>query len=265
MNTIYEEALKLCETEFDELKSAIRRIIELGYLGNREGLFSLEEYIDSCEEFEEKRFVQKAVEYITDGITWENIDILLSNRILMQDSGKKRYLCMVYKEGLRIMQNGCFVRFVQDSICSLVPEKYEDKVRENITEIMNAEADKWYQKRVINVTKKYQGIDNTFQDLFSNEMKLFEEELQLLPNHKYTQDWLRYTDNSDVCILMLVGSDEFRENILSNMSSRLKIEIMDEVVQISQNYKTEHINVLRDIVKKAMQNAIDNLNKKMSE
>lgn len=256
MKNMYETAIYMCENEFHEIENAIRRVVELRYIGTNEGLLALENYVDSCEEFEGKRFLQNAVAHVVDAIQWEDLEPILSNRILVMENEKKQYLCLIYKEGIKIIQRDVWGAFANASIISLFPEEYEEKIIKCLGEISEKEADKWYQKRVIEVTEKYHNLDNMLQELFSNEMKLFEEEALFLSDDKSIQGWLRQIEYYDVALLMMVGSDVFRENILSNMSSRLKIEVMDEVVKMTQGYKNKQITEIRVDVRDVMERAL---------
>ena len=47
MINMYETAIYMCENEFDEIKNALRRIVELRYIGKNEGLLALESYMYS--------------------------------------------------------------------------------------------------------------------------------------------------------------------------------------------------------------------------
>lgn len=254
MINMYETAIYMCENEFDEIENAIRRIVELRYVGKNEGLFALENYMDSCEEFEEKRFLQNAVTHVVDAIQWEDLEPILSNRILVMENGKKQYLCLIYKEGIKIIQRDVWDAFANASIISLFPEEYEEKILKCLDEISEKEADKWYQKRVIEVTEKYHNLDNTLQALFSSEMKLFETEVLTLSDNKSIQEWLRQVEYYDVAFLMMVGSNEFREAMLSNMSSRLGIEVMDQVVKFTNEYKNAQLTEVRELIRNIMKN-----------
>lgn len=254
---MYEIAMDVCENHFDEIKDTIRRIVQLWYIGNEEGLLALEDYMYSCEEFEEKLFLKNAVAHVVDGITWECLEPILSNRILVMKTGKKKYLSLIYKEGIKVIQKGVWGAYGDASILSLIPEKFEKQVSMYLEEIMEQEAQKRYQKKVELVTQQYQNLEPTLQAFFSDEMKLFEEELQLLPNHIHTQTWLRQMNYYDVALLMTVGSNAFRECILSNMSSRLKIEVMDEVVKKTQKYKNKQLSEIRADIREVMKKALE--------
>lgn len=254
---MYEIAMDVCENHFDEIKDTIRRIVQLWHIENEEGFFGIESYIYSCEEFEEANFLGSVAQYLAYGVTWEEVEQMLSNRILVMENDKKKYLCLIYKEGIKMMMIGRWNLYGEISLLSLIPEEYEKQVSTCIQEVMEEEADKRYQERAKLVTQEYQNLESTLQDLFSDEMKLFEEELQLLPNHVHTQTWLRQMSDYDVALLMMVGSNAFRESILSNMSSRVKIEVMDDVVQKTQKYKNKQLSEIRVDVREVMKRALE--------
>lgn len=257
MIKMYEIAMDVCENKYEEIQNTIRRIVELWYVGKEEGLWALEGYMYSCEDFDEKKFLRNAVTHVVDGIDWKDLESILSNRILVMENDKKKYLCLIYKEGIKVIQKGIWGSYGDACILSLIPDKYEEQVSMYLEKVMEHEAQEWYQKRVIDVTKKYQELEPTLQMLFAEEMKLFEEELQLLPNHIHTQAWLRQMEHLDVALLMMVGSNAFRESILSNMSSRLKIEVMDDVVQKTQKYKNKQLSEIRVDVREVMKRALE--------
>ena len=114
MNRLYEVASEVCEHNMDEIKSVIKRVITLDYIGKNEGLLALESYIYNEEDYSEKKFVDLIIGYIADGRSWEDIEGFLVNRILMMESDKKSYLCFIYKECLKIIQTGKFFYLFKD-------------------------------------------------------------------------------------------------------------------------------------------------------
>lgn len=137
MRNMYEIAMDVCENNLDELKNTIRRIVELRFVGKEEGLFALEGYMYSCEEFEEKRFLKDSITNVVDGIPWDELEPILSNRILVMDTEKKKYLCLIYKEGIKVIQKGFWGSYGFDCILSLIPEKYVEEVSAYLLEVMN--------------------------------------------------------------------------------------------------------------------------------
>lgn len=135
MNRLYEIASEVCKNHMNEVKSAIKRVIELDYVGRKQGLFEMESYVFNEEPYEEKDFVDLIVGYIVDARDWELIDGFLTSRILMMDNDKKRYLCYFYKECLKLISSGKFMFFSRECISSFFPEKYQDEILNYIDEI----------------------------------------------------------------------------------------------------------------------------------
>lgn len=135
MNRLYEIASVVCENNMDEMKGAIKRVIELDYTGRKEGLLALESYVFNEEIYEEKDFVDLVVGYIVDAREWELVEGFLASRILMMEDDKKRYLCYFYKECLKIIRTGKFFLFSKECIGSFVPERYQEEILNYVDEI----------------------------------------------------------------------------------------------------------------------------------
>lgn len=253
MNHIYTIASITCETNMDEVKTTIKRIVEMGFLTKNEGLLSLEAYVVQEEDYPEKRFVEKIAEYLSTGIRWKDIDTFLMHRILMMESQKKQYLCLLYKECMKLIGEDSFIYFAKDCICSLVPEKYENEISEYINQIFDSEYNKWNEKKNIRIAEEYAKIDILFPLELKEEMKMFEEMAKLRSDNRYTQTWLRLMNYGDVYHLMLIGSENFKEAILSNMSSRMKQTAKEEVVDIAKNWNEDSVNVIRKSISKGIE------------
>lgn len=249
MEVILRNANKICETDLPEVKQAAKRLIEMAHLAKNEGLFALETFLFETEDFLGKHFVECGTEYILRGMSWENIDTLLTYRIQVMDDEKKQYICFLYKEGLSLIQKDRFV-FIGDYIGALIPEKYEKEVVDYVEEMQGLEYKKWFERNAPKIEERFWHMNTSIQEMFVEEMTQFETELQLLPNHIYTQAWLRRMENTDVCYLLLAGSGTFREAVLSNMSIRLKIQIMKDVLALADSWN----EAMGEDIKRAIQN-----------
>lgn len=109
---------------------------------------------------------------------------------------------------------------------------------------------KWFERNAPKIEERFWHMNTSIQEMFVEEMTQFETELQLLPNHIYTQAWLRRMENTDVCYLLLAGSGTFREAVLSNMSIRLKIQIMKDVLALADSWN----EAMGEDIKRAIQN-----------
>ena len=128
------------EQDEDEILGAIERIFTLHMEAKAGGLLALESSKAFEEDFLGKHFLQKAVMYVTDGIATEKMDRLLTNRILADTDEKKQFVCLMYKAGIEGIQRGEISYYLQEEICSLFPEEYENEVREFIDDILGANA-----------------------------------------------------------------------------------------------------------------------------
>lgn len=257
MRKLYEIASNVCENDMDEIKSAIKRMITLDYIARNEGLFSMETYILDEEIYPEKSFVDLVIGYIVDGRDWEEVEGFLANRILMSDSDKKAYLYFFYKECLKVIKTGKFFCFQKDCICSLVPEKYQLDISTYVDEVDQIELEKWDAKKKQRILEEYSQITLDLSDEIVDEMRRFEEEACFKSNDFDTQTWLRFMDYSSVYVLMLAGSEEFKEVLLSNMSSRMKLVAKEEIVNLAKEWDMTHNHMICE----AIANGIDVLNK----
>ena len=105
----------------EDLKKVIKRIMDMYYIVQREGLLALEKFISQEPEFREKYFVTKAVRYICDGISQEKTYALLNNRIHMEKDFERHWYKWIYMNGLVSIQRGESVFLLKETILSLVP------------------------------------------------------------------------------------------------------------------------------------------------
>lgn len=257
MRKLYEIASNVCENDMDEIKSAIKRMITLDYIARNEGLFSMETYILDEEIYPEKSFVDLVIGYIVDGRDWEEVEGFLANRILMSDSDKKAYLYFFYKECLKVIKTGKFFCFQKDCICSLVPEKYQLDISAYVDEVNQIEFEKWNEKKKQRILEEYSKIAIDMPETIVEEMKVFEKTANFKTEDALTQTWLRNVDCRVVYVLMLAGSEEFKEVLLSNMSSRMKLAAKEEIVNLAKKWDLSYIHMIRE----AISNGIDVLNK----
>lgn len=128
------------EQDEDEILGAIERIFTLHGEAKASGLLALESSKVFEEEFIGKHFLQRAVIYVTDGVSPERLDNWLTNRILAETDEKKQFICLLYKYGMEIIQNGEIELVLREAICSLFPESCEDEVRSFMDDILGPNA-----------------------------------------------------------------------------------------------------------------------------
>lgn len=128
------------EQDEDEILGAIERIFTLHTEAKASGLLALESSKVFEEEFLGRHFLQKAVQYVTDGIKLEQLDCWLTNRILAETDEKKQFMCLLYKTGIERIQSGEIIYCLQEELCSLFPENCEGEIRSFMDDILGPNA-----------------------------------------------------------------------------------------------------------------------------
>ena len=252
MNYMYERFYDIYENHKDEVKDAIKRIIRMGFIAKNEGIFAMEVFVvEEDANYPEKRFVERIAGYLSDAADWEVVESFLLNHIYMMNDPKKQYLCLIYKQCMELLRTGKFTYFVKACICSLIPERYQLEVSEYVSSLLDEEYTKEDEKKNEQIEAAYEKLDVRIPLALKKEMDLFEEMAGLRADNAYTQKWLRFMDGNDVYNLLFMGSPAFKEVILSNMSSRLKLLAKGEVLKIAEHLNSDSENVMRLSIEKA--------------
>lgn len=220
----------------EDLKKVIKRIMDMYYIVQREGLLALEKFISQEPEFREKYFVTKAVRYICDGISQEKTYALLNNRIHMEKDFERHWYKWIYMNGLVSIQRGESVFLLKETILSLVPEELEEMVEAYMEAIIVAELKGKKAEKKMRLAEEFKEARIILPNSVRGDVEKFTFHMMLAKSAGEVQEWLRLMTVSDVCSLLLVANDEFREMILSAMSSKLKWMIMEDAVERAKNF-----------------------------
>ena len=85
-------------------------------------------------------------------------------------------------------------------------------------------------QKQIRVPREFAKISISLDDERKRKVEELEKKIMEQTDQEI-QEWLRQVESYDVISLLLVGSEEFRERLLNNMSSRLKIMMMEETIE----------------------------------
>lgn len=220
----------------EDLKVVIKRIMDMYYLVQKEGVLALEEFIAQEPEFYEKFFVTKAVKYICDGIRPEKTYTLLNNRIHMEKDFERHWHKWIYMNGLISIQRGENVFLLKETLLSLVPEEMEEMTEAYIEALIAKENKRKVEEKKGRLSEEFKKARIVVPNSIISEVEKFTFHMLLTKSAEEVQEWLRKMEVSDVCSLLLVANEDFREMLLSGMSSRLKLLIMEDAVERARSF-----------------------------
>ncbi len=251
MREIRKLAGTLYLTEKEEIENAIQRIFSIHYTAKEEGLLALELLVGTEEEYTGKWFLEKAILGLVDGLAPEKQDALMTNRILAETDPKKQFICLLYKSGIEQIAMGEHIYYLERYISSLFPEACEEKVCNYMEDIIDRHNKQVYEEKRKQMPGKFQAVRMELPDGVKEQLNSFENKI-LEKEDRQIVEMLRNTDNFEVCSLLLAGTDAFRERILKNMSERLRIMTMEDVVErgkeLKKDYEQEVENVKRALM-----------------
>lgn len=230
MEQIYQYGKEIYSENKTEVKAAIRRIIKMCFIAKKGGILQLEAFILEEEGFPEYAFLEKAISYLCDGMELEDIKELLTNRILVEADRKKQFIYLLYQAGVELIKKEKPIYFVKEYLCSMFPQQQEAEINEYIEQIMKQENEIIFQEKQIRVPREFAKISISLDDERKRKVEELEKKIMEQTDQEI-QEWLRQVESYDVISLLLVGSEEFRERLLNNMSSRLKIMMMEETIE----------------------------------
>lgn len=221
------------------MKDTVKRILNMWYLAKREGLFALEAFVAEEPYFPEKHFVEKAAEYLGVGLSHSECNLFLSNRIAMETDTIKRRKFMLYKALADCIMAQKNLWFLLESICSLIPENREEEIRDYMKQIMEEEERKDWLVKEQTLPEQFARTGIALSPQLKAEVALFEEML-LQKDENYILSWLKEMEHFEVCSLLLASKAPLRERVLSQMSSKYRVMVMEDVIsQGNDEYDTE--------------------------
>lgn len=246
MREVRKLAGTLFLSEQEEIENAIRRVFSIYYTVKEDGLLASEQFVGTGEEYIGKWFLEKAIMNLCDGMVPGKLDALMTNRILAETDSKKQFLCLLYKSGIEQIAKDEPICYLKQYISSLFPEACAEQVWDYMEQIMDQHNEQVFEKKQKQVPEIFQA---TRMELPFDVMRRFhgfkKEFLEM--DDVQIQEILKDTENFHVCSLLLAGTDAFRERILENMSKRLRIMMMEDVVErgiaLNENYEQEVENV----------------------
>lgn len=211
------------------MKDTVKRIVSMWYVAKREGLFALETFVAEEPYFPEKRFVEKAVQYLCEGMPRQKFGVLLSNRIMVETDAEKKRKFFLYKSLVECIWEQEILYFLMESICSLMPEEREEEIWEYMNQLVEGEEQRDFLVKEKTLPEQFARTTISLSPQLEAEVALFEEML-LQEDESYIQSWLKNMEHFEVCGLLLAGKAPLRERILSQMSSKYRVMIMEDVI-----------------------------------
>lgn len=247
MKEIRGLAGSLYRSDREEVENAIKRILTISFTARKEGILALDVLVLEDEEtYIGKHFLQKAVEELCNGMAPEQISDLMTNRILAETDTKKQFICLLYKTGMELVAAGENIRCVQKYIGSLFPETCEEDVLCYIEQVIDQRHAKMQEEKEKRVPGEFYATSVAVPDEVKERLIQLEN-IILEKNDRQVQNILRNVENFDVCSLLLSGTEAFRNQILNNMSKRLRIMIMEDVIERAKDsgkhYEAEIKNI----------------------
>lgn len=233
MKEICRLAGEIYESDREEVRNAVKRIIFICFLASEEGLLELETLVEEEEEdYIGRYFLKKAVVNLVDGSAPEELSELMTNRILAEPEPRKQFICLLYKTGMDMIASGKNknMRCVENYISSFFPETCAEEVERYIENVIDWHYEERFEKKKKLVPERFGKVSFAPPAAVGEELKQLENVI-LEKSAEQVQYILRNTDNFDVCSLLLAGTEAFRRLILNNMSERLQIMIMEDVIE----------------------------------
>lgn len=243
MNKIYQYAQTAYETEPEKIRDAIERMLHMYEVYRNNGILQLEAFVEEEEEFPGKSFLKKAVTYLCNGMGAEDMEALLINRIRLETDVEKQFLYLLYKSCIELIQKERSLCYMMEYLCSLFPEKCEEELRDHMKRVMKQVEEKRMEEKQRSVPKEFAKATISLPPELADELELFQVKMVMGKTDSEVLAWLNQMENFDVCSLLLAGNERFREHILSNMSSRLRIWVMEDVIaranELADTYEKE--------------------------
>lgn len=221
------------------MKDTVKRIVNMWYVAKREGLFALEAFVAQEPYFPEKRFVEKAVQYLCGSISQHKCSVLLSNRIMMEPDAEKKRKFFLYKSLVDCIWEQEIMYVLMETICSLIPEEREEEIWEYMNQLVEAEERRDFLAKEKILPEQFAQTTISLSPQLRAEVALFEEML-LQKDEKDISSWLKDMEHFEVCSLLLASKAPLREKVLSQMSSKYIVMVMEDVIaQGNDEYDTE--------------------------
>jgi len=221
------------------MKDTVKRVLNMWYVAKREGLFGLEAFVAEEPYFPEKRFVEKTTEYLGMGLSHSECNLLLSNRIAVETDNIKRRKFMLYRALADCIMAQKNLWFLLESIFSLMPENREEEIRDYMNQIVEEEERKDWLVKEQTLPEQFARTGISLSPQLKAEVALFEEML-LQKDENYILSWLKEMEHFEVCSLLLASKAPLRERVLSQMSSKYRVMVMEDVIsQGNDEYDAE--------------------------
>ncbi len=231
---IYKEA-RCSNHEKEKLLSVIQKILDLSMDARKEGLFSLENKIESLDNL----FFQKALEMLIDGTEPDILKERLLNYALCGDNkGYELLVRIIILEGILAIQKGMPTFMIRDMLVTYLGDDYIE------------ESDKYFG---IDPTSKKKIRDNFIfsvidKKILSKECSLLEDPL-IKMDSRSIQRLLREIDLMTLADAISGSSGAIQEKVLMNMSERQACAIIEEISNMDKIIMQEVINAQKSILK----------------
>lgn len=238
--------------KFDSTKSykdvieAIIVVDEISHTGRREGLLALEEKFAYGSTGTVADDIAYCVMLVVDGTEPELVAEIATNQYLASkyqgNDALKQYILI---RGILLVQEGANPRLIEELLMSLLP----NDVKEHAKKTLDYDRDKRdgvYKKEIIDKYNTWQGAKIEDEELA--ELVKDVDALLLKLDDKDIQRALREIECEHIVKCLIYSSQQVRQHLLENMSSRLSTLLIDDMFN-TLRYLDLHL----DSSKRAMQ------------
>ncbi len=220
------DATKDVQAAFD----AITTVVHMSQVARKEGLLALEEEFASYS-LPQNASISEMVLLVVDGVAPEIIAEILTNGYWANkyedNEALEQYILM---RGTLLVQDGVNPIKIQQILMSLLPKSFHATCAEYI-ESMEAVWQKESDAKVLEQFKNWKRIEVENEIIKAHVRRA--EELVLKLHDFAIQRVMREADNTDLTMCAAVFSDKGRDFILKNMSSRLRVLVIRDLLHIS--------------------------------
>lgn len=209
---------------------AIATVVHMSNVGRKEGLLALEEKF-ACNASPEEKDVAPMVLLVVDGTDPDIVSEILTNTYLANryegNEALKQYILM---RGTLCIQAGLSPRLIEEMLLSLLPKS----LHEDCKDLLEEKKKFWEEeedRKILERFKSWKQVEIKSEEIKERVQEV--EKLVLSLDDRALQRAMRDIENCDMERCAAVFSDEAREFIFSNMSHRLRIATIKELIYIA--------------------------------
>jgi len=221
------DATKDMQAVFD----AITTVVHMSHVARKEGLLALEEQFAS-DSLPQNESIAEMVLLVVDGVDSEVIaEILVNGYWANKYEGNGAMEQYILMRGTLLVQHGVNPLKIKQILMSLLPRTLHTTCAEYV-ESMEVVWQNKSDAKVLEQFKNWKRVE-VENEIIKAHVRRAEELVLKLHDHAM-QRVMREADNTDITMCAAVFSDKGRNLILKNMSSRLRVLVIRDLLQISE-------------------------------